>query len=700
MEPITRIRKYIVVLLAICLVLTCVGCGRETTQSVQGSSMPNVQEAEPVQDPEQQTAAEQTMESLTELLALDTSVAESLELSDIREFDGETVVCYTQSWRGVEVYGSAITVSADGDGWCSGTVYDFSDLEDDGFDTLVAQAAEEPEWFAEFAEYGTAVEKDSLHPVIYITVYGEGTLARCFIVRDESDELVYRYELVTSLDGSILYSYEPLFTYFSSATVISGGDTLEVIRENGLMYAYNEEYNVFVLAEITNDDDTIASYLTDSGARLSLDSVYSDSSSKWDSGRSATVFSDLAVFLDVASWYDECFGWHGVDSKGGCAMLISGLKYETLGSPAANWGERGYVFLNAVKDDGKSVKDAPEILAHEFSHALLKNMVHLSNKNESGSLHEALSDVFASLYKGDGTWKIGYGTGNGRDLSVAQLNMDDDFLYDYEYDTLNEKEASVFLKWAQEKLQKNPYTSNKFKYNNSMIVSTCLHAIWENVFDKDDDSFGQVVFHSLRYMTENCDFSEYRDCFLFAMRQNYSEAETARASSFFDTAGIKSKGAAHIQQLRAADWSENKDSSMLELVCMTYGELRALGWDAEYVTESMNLSGFWSVRFEREGMAVSCNFYGSEKGTADAYPSSLIFDSFGDRIYITEGITTGMSYQEARSADPTGALSTIEAMESGFCAIMYPEQGIRIVLFLDGNSATATITGGDISFFE
>ena len=83
-------------------------------------------------------------EIIREELGLSEIEAVSLEATDIRKYEDETVVRYTQSYQGVEIYGSSIIAAFGDEPYCAGTYYDLTEAFGDDFEKLVQQAEKTP----------------------------------------------------------------------------------------------------------------------------------------------------------------------------------------------------------------------------------------------------------------------------------------------------------------------------------------------------------------------------------------------------------------------------------------------------------------------------------------------------------------------------------------------------------------------------
>lgn len=338
-------KKYVILLIISCF-LILPGCARKDSYSPQ-----------PSEAAEQQI--EQVSENLQQLLGMEDDQLNDISVTQVQTYEDETIVRYVQTYRGVEIYGSSMVATSADEEFFGGTYYDLTDAFGEDFDTQVEETATVPEWMQ--STESVFVDTESLHPVIYITPEHEAILCRCFFVEIYLDGVTERVEVVTDISGRELYEFNPQDQkqYYSPADVQGSSGRLPVVEENGIYYAYNDEYNFYAAYKVfeTSDDVDIDDFSRDIGGKLKLvgssDLIYSAKSDDWSNGDAALIACAMETFYDVAAWYDHQFGYNGLDGHGGLGAVASSLDYPDTWSVQCTIGECCYT----INYHGYSVED-------------------------------------------------------------------------------------------------------------------------------------------------------------------------------------------------------------------------------------------------------------------------------------------------------------------------------------------------------
>jgi bacillolysin/thermolysin len=122
-----------------------------------------------------------------------------------------------------------------------------------------------------------------------------------------------------------------------------------------------------------------------------------------------TAYDNAAKVLD---YYRNTYGRNSYDNRGATLKIRVHAPDADTGKPNANnaywFNDEGRIWLG----DGDGVNFTPlgngaDVLAHEFTHAVIDSEVNLDTWGQNGGLHESFSDVMASGV--DGNWQIGEG---------------------------------------------------------------------------------------------------------------------------------------------------------------------------------------------------------------------------------------------------------------------------------------------------
>lgn len=635
--------------------------------------------------------SEQAAELMSEIFGQPVS-ADSLQVQSMQTIDGQLVTHCSQTYKGVEIYDSGIvTIDGDDEALVIGTYYNMAEAFGDDFDALVQQASQVPDWMVDgyYDDLEVTYHTDTLRPVIYI-YEGMPIVAIEFDMTLSGNGSSERYTMVMDAQGKTCYEYSSNLMGFNPTSTQSG---VTIAEKDGKYYAYDMENSVYVSNVVTLDDDELDSFYDGTGAKLDVNLIYRLKGSSSDN----MALDVLSTMSDVMQWYKDKFGYYGVDGKGGEAMAIVGVDYDKLSSIAANACEKGHVFLFSVDDNSKTAADAPEILAHEMCHAVLKNVVGLSNKNQSGSLHEAISDVFACLYDPDSDWVIGSALGKKQEKNIAGNNrIMDDFRYDWQYMKDYDKGGYIYLgednilTYIRKKIVGETSCSIE-KYRNSEIVSGAMYKIWKNVFNMDDDLMGKTLMDCLQYLPGDADFSQFRAAFMYSTGKLVGTEAARRVGTQFDAVGIRQDK----NQYTTIRSRENPDY-LLDMMEMTYGQVRMMNWDSCNFTETFEN---WYCLCDKEGVSLNFCYEGTDEAQADALPiSANLFDNWSPvrAVPIADDLYLSMTYGEIAKIYDISPLVNTQYNSSEYpisAEIIIGEYNFELYFNYDGVDETAVLYG-------
>ena len=361
---------------------------------------------------------------------------------------------------------------------------------------------------------------------------------------------------------------------YEPAVITCGSESMDAVRIGNMFYAYNPEMNFYIFHEFTLTKEKVDAYISDNGAILDWNAVYSSSSSDWSTGDDRMVFQTMKAFYRAAAFYRDRVGYQGIDGRGGCALVTAGANEDKV--IAANYGSHGYVIFTS-----KKVIGSDELMVHEYGHALLKNVCSLNSENESGALHEAIADIFASLYEENPDWILGpadcqrnipghtyiniYGVEKNGVIVKSEYQYDrtsdykDEVRYFDELGLIGNALDSIGI-------PQDLMGSNKHKYPNSFIISYTMCRIWDKLFRDNTDAFLGLLYDTCKYLAPDAGFSHFRDAFLCVMdAYGYSDEQIARCVGYFDSAEVKSLGAGNIEIVKLHIASEMQKPSFSEL---------------------------------------------------------------------------------------------------------------------------------------
>ena len=399
---------------------------------------------EPVTSELETNAANAGRDIIREELGLSEAEVAALEATDIKLYDDETVIRYVQYYQDIEIYGSSMLAVSGGDPYCAGTYYDLSEAFGDVFEQLIKDAWTVPKWMTDLSSNNIALiyDKSTLRPVIYIKKEGKAILAYSVEANFSVDDESIMLSLVVSQDGTSIYECNSLdnFDYFTDVYV-KGNDDITLSKEGEIYYAYNSEYNFYGINMIGSSKDmkkVAESYSKEDKSlhrrtvELDCELMFKRKSKDWSEGEAETILATMVQFYDVANWYDEHFGWVGLNGNNSPSAVI----VTTQGGPLAANYSSAIVIMNT------EVSKGPEILAHEFCHSVFYGMTNTPNPtNQAAALNEAVSDAFAALYLGDGSWNLARNTSQPKNIPEEDATMQD-YQFDYYIDAYNDEDNS------------------------------------------------------------------------------------------------------------------------------------------------------------------------------------------------------------------------------------------------------------------
>ncbi len=145
------------------------------------------------------------------------------------------------------------------------------------------------------------------------------------------------------------------------------------------------------------------------GGRLPGKIIKSADPESWDvpgQGAAVDVHAHLATIWDYFAREHQRFGWAG-DGKGSSASVHFGDR-----QAIALFDGRHLIFGDGDGGDYLAMGAALDVVAHEYTHAILRSAVDLAGHGESAALEEGLADLFACFVEQTaqpdrGNWTIG-----------------------------------------------------------------------------------------------------------------------------------------------------------------------------------------------------------------------------------------------------------------------------------------------------
>jgi Zn-dependent metalloprotease len=132
-------------------------------------------------------------------------------------------------------------------------------------------------------------------------------------------------------------------------------------------------------------------YLQTNTATTSLPgTVASDADNVWNSSSQAPAVDGHYYTAGVYDWMLDSLGRNGYDDAG--ANMLTVVNYSAEGNNNAYWdGSR--IVIWSYSSGWRSLAGCPDVIAHEWGHAVTENLSNLVYESEPGALNESYSDM-------------------------------------------------------------------------------------------------------------------------------------------------------------------------------------------------------------------------------------------------------------------------------------------------------------------
>ena len=171
-------------------------------------------------------------------------------------------------------------------------------------------------------------------------------------------------------------------------------------------------------------------YLQCNNATTSLPgSIATDADNVWNLSTQAPSVDGQVYSALVYDWWQTAFNRNGYDGAG--ASMLTIVNYSAEGDNNAYWdGQR--IVIWSFSAGWRSLAGCPDVIAHEWGHAVTEHESGLLYQMESGALNESFSDMMGAAFEfAHDTMDVpDWGMGeNGRTTGVPFRSMSDPHLY-------------------------------------------------------------------------------------------------------------------------------------------------------------------------------------------------------------------------------------------------------------------------------
>ncbi len=172
---------------------------------------------------------------------------------------------------------------------------------------------------------------------------------------------------------------------------------------------------------------------------------------------------------------------------------------------------------------------ALDVIAHEYTHAVIETICDLQYQNESGALNEAYADIMGQIIEGDddSQWLLGEDIMKNGDAGLRNMSNPEQF----------QQPSKVGGRYYV--TPGNPTQSNDWGgvHTNSGIINHAAYLMWDKGLSKD--TIADLFYNSLFLMTSTSNFSACRTAVLkAASNMSLSTSQINIIKAAFNEVGI------------------------------------------------------------------------------------------------------------------------------------------------------------------
>lgn len=466
-----------------------------------------------------------SVDSVKELMNIENPEV-NLSVDETNKSDKLVSYKLQQKYNGVDVYGRQVIVATDKEG--NTTSIGGNYLDDINIDTTPTISEDEVKTKLK-EKYG---EKSAV-TVKGLTIYTINNVepVLCWnteVKNEEEGELTYLKVFVNASNGEIV-AKESLIQVGNVETKVTDlNDKERTINVYEL--SKKEKYNIFRKNYELND--TVRNIKVYSALDLKLFSllpgtIVGTKDNVWTDKAAVSAMANLEETYD---YYYNKFGRVSYDDNG--ATIVASVHYKApftnVGYDNAFWTSLSSQF---VFGDGYEyftpLSGALDVVAHEYTHAVIENTAGLIYYGESGALNESYADIMGNLIEGkdDPEWLIGEDIMKIDDAGLRSMSNPEQFMQpskvggEYYADTEDEYD-------------------NGGVHINSGILNHAAYLMWKNGIT-DKEQLAELFYTSLFLMTESADFTDCRIAVVSAAKKlEMSDKELEIINNAFDEVGI------------------------------------------------------------------------------------------------------------------------------------------------------------------
>ncbi len=241
-----------------------------------------------------------------------------------------------------------------------------------------------------------------------------------------------------------------------------------------------------------------------------------------------SAVSAQANMIRVYDYYSTVLGRDSFDDNH--AHVVMSIDYNPGGSSAGGWRNAAWSGSVLVFGDAGNTQAALDLVAHEYTHAVIQYVNGLAYLGESGALNESYSDIMGALIEnktGAARWLF------AEDASGNPFrNMEDpsDYRQPEHYDGRYVDNCGC-----------NPNDDFDYVHSNSGIVNFAAYTMMEATKNElSGEQWARVFYDSLYRLPSTAKFVDARYAIISAARANgFTDSQIGAIKAAFDSVGMR-----------------------------------------------------------------------------------------------------------------------------------------------------------------
>lgn len=341
--------------------------------------------------------------------------------------------------------------------------------------------------------------------LLMLTELGKGTTIKG---KQVSFNTQYRDKITEQMENVTIEKLESGYRLYDTIR------NIHTVTANNLSYREDTDFKPTGAETITSTGFTQILYESD---LFEEDNIWSDAPAAVEAHWGAAMTYD---------YFHNFYNRRGMDNNNGY------LKVAVNFSKNYNGAHYNPNYKYLVFGDGHNDEDpltSLDIVAHEYSHGITYSYSDMNTNGESGSITEAISDIFAvavTFFEGNGDWTIGERVVEGKPRNIKDpkaTEMPDTYEGEYWNEYPTSFELSLDL------------NNGKWRHNNGTVLSHWFYLLSEGgKGENDNEDFYDVekigmqkatdiVYASYQDLIPSITFNQYREITLQAAKRVYGE---------------------------------------------------------------------------------------------------------------------------------------------------------------------------------